>query len=158
MKKILINLVLFFSGLGIGGIIVKKRIGQSIEIERRYSNKHLSLFKMMSQWVRIKQEGKKIESYFERENIKEIAIYGMSYAGRALVEELAGSKIAVKYAIDRNANNILSDIDIIEPEDLFDKVDAIVVTAIQSFEEIKKTLSEKIDCPILSLENILYEI
>ena len=37
---------------------------------------------------------------------KEIAIYGMSYLGERLADELAGSDITVKYAIDRNADNI----------------------------------------------------
>ncbi len=36
-------------------------------------------------------------------------------------------------------------------------VDAIVVTAITFYDEIKEELSRKIDCPIISLEDILYE-
>jgi hypothetical protein len=37
-------------------------------------------------------------------------------------------------------------------------VDAIVVTAITFFDEIEEKLSEKIDCPIISLDDILYEV
>ena len=43
-------------------------------------------------------------------------------------------------------------------EDDLKPVDAIVVTAITFFDEIKEKLSEKIDCPIISLEDILYEV
>jgi hypothetical protein len=44
------------------------------------------------------------------------------------------------------------------PEDSLKEVDAIVVTAIASFDEIKGNLSSKVDCPIISLEKILFEV
>ena len=34
-------------------------------------------------------------------------------------------------------------------------MDAVIVTAITFYEEIEEMLAEKMDCPILSLENIL---
>ena len=55
-------------------------------------------------------------------------------------------------------NNLFSVIDIVSPEDDLETVDVIVVTAITFYEEVKEQLSEKLDCPIISLEDILYEI
>ena len=43
-------------------------------------------------------------------------------------------------------------------DDTFPKVDAVVVTAITFFDEIKMELSKKLECPIISLEEILYEL
>ena len=43
-------------------------------------------------------------------------------------------------------------------QDQLTEVDAVVVTPIVFFNEIEKELSEKLDCPIISLEDILYEI
>ena len=43
-------------------------------------------------------------------------------------------------------------------DDDLEEVDAVVVTAITFFDEIEEKLSQKIDCPIISLEDILYEI
>ncbi len=38
------------------------------------SDKHLALFKMMNQWVKVKQEGKNIASFFEKNGYNKIAI------------------------------------------------------------------------------------
>ena len=43
-------------------------------------------------------------------------------------------------------------------DDLLGDVDAIVVTAVTFFDEIEAALSEKIDSPVISLEDILYEV
>lgn len=122
------------------------------------SDKHLALFLMMNQWVKVKQEGKNLASYFEQNEYQKIAIYGMSYAGETLVEELKDSNIEVKYGIDKNADSMYIDVDVLTIEDDLESVDAIVVTAITFFDEIEEKLSEKMDCPIISLEDILYEI
>lgn len=82
----------------------------------------------------------------------------MSYAGETLLTELRESEIQVIYGIDRDLNRVHSDIDMFTMEDSLQKVDAIVVTAITFFEEIAKDLSSKVDCPIISLEDILYEV
>ena len=68
------------------------------------------------------------------------------------------SGIEVKYAIDKNANSIYSDLEVYLPEDGFPDVDVIVVTAISFFDEIYDLLVGKIDCAIVSLQDILYEL
>ena len=82
----------------------------------------------------------------------------MSYAGERLLEELKDSKIDVKYGIDKNADGIYSDIELVTMEDKLETVDAIVVTPIFFFDQIEEELSKKISCPIISLEDILYEV
>ena len=64
----------------------------------------------------------------------------------------------VKYGIDKRAENIYADFDIVTPDSQLDKVDAIVVTSITFFDEIEEMLSVKIDCPIISLEDVLYQV
>ena len=44
------------------------------------------------------------------------------------------------------------------PDDELEPVDVIVVTAIYYFDEIEDMLSEKVDYPVISLEDILYEV
>lgn len=122
------------------------------------SEKHLALFLMMNQWVAVKQEGKNLADYFEKQGYKSIAVYGMSYAGERLLEELKGSDIQVQYGIDKNADNIYMDVNIVTMEDELKPVDAIVVTPIFFFDDIEEELSQKIDCPIISLEDVLYEV
>lgn len=162
MKKGIISIISALIGAAAGGtagaLATSKAMGETVAKEQKMSNKHLALFLMMNQWVLVKQEGKNLASYFEKNNYRKIAVYGMSYAGERLLNELKGSGIEVAYGIDQNADGIYSDIKIVTKEDALEPVDAIVVTPVFFFQEIEKDLAEKVDCPILSLEDILYEV
>ncbi len=113
---------------------------------------------MMNEWVRVKQEGKNLDSYFNRNGYHKIAVYGMSYAGETLINELKGTDIEVAYGIDRNADSIYADIDVVVPENVQNDVDAVVVTAIAFYDEVEEMLSRNVSCPVISLEDILYEM
>ena len=158
MKKGIVGVMSLLVGAAGGAIGVGKVTGAKINDRQQLANKHLSLFLMMNQWVKVKQEGKNLASYFERNGYKKIAVYGMSYAGETLIEELNGSNVEIAYGIDQNADTIYADVDIVTMKENLDEVDAIVVTAITFFDEIEEKLAEKVDCPIISLEDILYEV
>lgn len=142
------------AGTGITGSIMEKSIKRNSDM----SDKHLALFLMMNEWVKVKQAGKNLAEYFEKNEYKKIAVYGMSYAGETLLDELSESDIEVAYAIDKNANSIYLDIETVTLDADLREVDAVVVTAITFFNEIERKLKEKLKCPIVSLEDILYEI
>lgn len=158
MKKTGISLLSALTGAVLGAGAVGKVTGGEISKARKMSGKHLALFLMMNQWVKVKQEGKNLAAYFERKGYKRIAVYGMSYAGETLVDELEGTGIEVIYGIDRNADSIYTDVDVVTMDEDMDKVDAVVVTAVTFFDEIERQLSEKMDCPVISLEDVLYEV
>ncbi|MCX4339236.1 MAG: hypothetical protein OSJ72_06280 [Lachnospiraceae bacterium] len=155
MKKGLISVLSALTGAAAGAAAVGKVTCESIDKAKAMSDKHLALFLMMNQWVKVKQEGKNLAEYFEKNGYKKIAVYGMSYAGETLLDELKGGDITVAYAIDKNADAIYADVDVVSMDDKLEEVDAIVVTAITFFDEIEEKLSTKIDCPIISLEDIL---
>ena len=162
MKKELKSLVSVLAGAAVGGIIAAGAVGKISGDEtaraRQMSDKHLALFKMMNQWVKVKQEGKNLSTYFENNGYRKIAIYGMSYAGETLIEELRETNTEVAYGIDQNAGRLYAQVDIVTLEDTLKKVDAVVVTAITFFDEIEEKLSKLVDCPIVSLEDILSEL
>lgn len=162
MKKGTISVISALTGTLVGAIAgagaVAKVTGESKNKITQLSNKHLELYLMMNQWVKIKQEGKNLVSYFEKNGYKKIAIYGMSYAGETLINELRDSGIEIAYGIDRNADSIYADVDVFSIEDTLENVDAVVVTAITFFDEIEEKISTKLDCPIVSLQDILYEM
>lgn len=158
MKKGMVVVLSTIGGAAAGFVAAGKVLGKQVTHNKKESDKHLSLFLMMNHWVKIKQAGKNLVSYFEQEGYQEIAIYGMHYAGETLAEELQGSNVKVKYGIDKNADRAYMDFDIVNPNGSLDKVDAIVVTPITFFNEIEQMLSEKVDCPIISLEDIVYQI
>ena len=116
------------------------------------------LYMAFDQWLRIRQEGRTLVEYFEKWNYKTVAIYGMKELGERLYDELEGSGITVRYIIDKNADLIYANVDVVTPDEKLDPVDVIVVTALYYFDEIEEMLSERVDCPIISLEDILYEV
>lgn len=158
MKKNIICGFALLAGTSIGFVIENVIENRKKCDIRKMSDKHLKLFLMMNQWVRVKQRGKKIENYFKKNGYKRIAIYGLSYAGETLLDELKNTEIQVAYGIDKNIDGVYADIEIFSADDKLEEVDAIVVTAITFFSEIKENLSKKINCNIVSLEDILYEI
>lgn len=116
------------------------------------------LYMAFDQWLRIRQEGKTLAEYFIKNNYKTVAIYGMKELGERLYDELQNSGVTVQYIIDKNADTIYADVDIVTPDDELAPVDVIVVTAIYYFDEIEEMLSGKVDYPVVSLEDILYEV
>lgn len=158
MKKSVISILSVLAGAAAGAGAVGKKEKTKINQIKSTSDKHLALYMMMNDWVHIKQKNKSIADYLEKHGYKKIAIYGMNFVGETLLSELENTNVKVKFAIDKNASTIYSDVDVILPEDTFEEVDAVIVTPITFFNEIEEKLSEKVDCPIISMDDILYEL
>lgn len=158
MKKGVISVLSTMVGAATGAGLTAKQIAKEVKRQKELADKHLALYLLMNQWVKVKQEKKSIADYLKNNGYREIAIYGMNYVGETLLNELAGSDIKVKYAIDKNADNIFMDIDVVLPDQILDEVDAVIVTPITFFDEIEELLEKKINCPILSVEDILYGV
>lgn len=158
MKKSIMRILSLLTGIIGATVVTKEVMGKRLNIQMHYAKKHLDLFLMMNQWVKVKQKGKNLSSYFENNNFKRIAIYGMSYVGETLVEELEDTGIEVAYGIDRNADEIFHFVKIVPAKGELEDVDAVIVTAVSFFDDIRDMLCEKLECPIISLEKILYEV
>ena len=158
VNKVLSTLAGAAAGAAAGGIAARSVSSKKIkELLDGHAKVH-ELYMAFDQWLRIRQEGKTLVEYFERNEYKTVAIYGMKELGERLFDELEGSVIEVRYIIDKNADAIYADVDVITPEDDLEPVDVIVVTALYYFDEIEEMLSDKVDYPIVSLEDILYEV
>ena len=145
-------------GVAIPCFFITKLQQNCINRWKNEAERNRGLFLLMEQWINIKQEGKNLKSYFEKNNYKRIAVYGMSHVGLRLIKELKESGIEIVYGIDRNAANIYADIKLVTMDDDFEAVDAIVITPIDGFEDICDALSKKINCSFLSIEDIVNEI
>ncbi|MCX4342802.1 MAG: hypothetical protein OSJ53_02790 [Kineothrix sp.] len=154
MKKSIISALTMVAGGIIGASAVGKIRNDKAEKIQEKSNKHLALFLMMNDWVKVKQEGKNLSSYFKKHRYERIAVYGMSYVGETLVNELMDSEIELVYGIDQR-DGLYSYINILSVDSSLPEVDAIVVTAITFFDEIEKVLRDKVSCPIISLASVL---
>lgn len=116
-------------------------------------------FRLLNHWLEIKHEGKSIASYFEEIGYKHIAVYGMAELSTRLSEELEGSSVTIDYGIDRDISCSMARIkEVYYPEDPLPEVDAVVVTPYSSFKSIKAVLERKLECPIISLEEIIWSM
>lgn len=146
------------AGVAVSAATVGKKKSEKINKKQQLANKHLAIMKVYDEWLNVRQDGKSLVQYFEKQGYKNIAIYGMSYLGERLVKELQDSDVKVQYGIDKNAENIYSSVEVMNLSGDLPKVDVIVVTAVFFFDEIEEELAGMVDCPIISLEDIVYEV
>ena len=116
-------------------------------------------FQLLNHWLELKNEGKNLVTYFEDMGYHHIAIYGMSELANRLCEELEGSSVRVDYGIDRDIACTIGRMDTVYfPEDDLPETDVIVVTPYSSFDVIKGILEKKVNCPIVSLEDVVWSV
>lgn len=116
-------------------------------------------FQLLNHWLEMKGEGKSTVNYFEEMGYHHIAIYGMADLAIRLSEELEGSSVIIDYGIDKDISCSLSRIEeVYSPKDSLPKTEAIVVTPYAVFEEIKEELEQKVHCPIISLEEVVWSM
>ncbi len=136
--------------------LLKDKYTVASRIDCGQERKAWRMFYNSQKWLQIYHEGKTLEKYFVDNNWKTIAIYGMGHFGCCLYDELEDTSIKVKYAIDQNFECMKEILEIKKPDDELEYVDVVIVTAIHDYDEIKEKLSQKVKCPIVSLEEIIY--
>ena len=110
---------------------------------------------VLADWFEIKKENISFDKWLLHKGINKIAIYGFGLLGKCLYHELKHSKVEIACIADRNANNISSEIGCVLPTEICE-VDAIVITAIDSYDEIESDLMKMYDTEILSIEDVIY--
>lgn len=158
MKKGIIAALSTIGGAAAGAVVIGKMQGKALEQKTAKVDKFKSYYNMLNQWLILKQEGKMLTSYFKEKGYYKIAIYGMGEMGSRLYDELRNTEIKVAYAIDSNAESIYSELEIHTMEDNLENVDAVVVSAIFAFFEVEEKLREQLNCPVISLEDVVYKI
>jgi FlaA1/EpsC-like NDP-sugar epimerase len=150
------------AGAVVSAAVILKIKNKIINQEINKTNKFRGYYDLTNKWISIKNEGKSLSQYFKDQNYKKICIYGMGELGIRLLEELKDSEIEVAFAIDKNAGSTNAEIDIYDNEEISDEflndIDIIVVTAIFAFDEIEEQLREKISCPVISLEDVVFSL
>ena len=116
-------------------------------------------FQLLNHWLEIRGEGKSTADYFQEMGYHHIAVYGMAELAIRLSEDLEGSLVHIDYGIDRDISCSQARIsEVYSPEDNLPETDAIVVTPYAAFGEIRKVLEGKVNCPVVSLEEVVWSI
>ena len=158
-KKALIMLLTSLVGSVTTAYVVNCHKNRQLNTVQKQAGTLLDHYRLLNHWLEIKNEGKSVASYFEDMGYSHIAVYGMAELGNRLMEDLKGTSVCVDYGIDRDISCSIARIgEVYFPEDELPKVDAVVVTPYTAFKSIKSQLEEKVKCPIISLEEVVWSV
>lgn len=153
------------TGITIGlsfGILIAitfiKKLYHALNAEYQEKDKFRGYYMILEDWLAIREEGISLGEYFIDNHFNSIAIYGMGNLGKRLYDDLKDTDIIVEYGIDQHYGGKFKDIEIKGKNERLKRVDAIVVTPIFAFDSIKSELVKIADCPIVSLEEVIYPL
>ena len=113
---------------------------------------------LTNQWLIVRQNGYSVSEFLAEKQMCRIAVYGMGLYGRHLIRELQHSDVVIEYGIDCKKMKPYQGICIRQPAEILGNVDAVINTVIWDHDNIERQLSVKVDCRIVNLEDIIFEI
>lgn len=146
------------------GVDIREEIHQIRLKEQQYQESYQYFDKtyknngVLRDWFLLHIQGKKVSEYFNHSHYQHIAVYGMAELGQFLVAELRNFGLDVKYGIDRRAGTVAAEIPVLTLEDELPLVDVVIVTAVYYFNQIADSLKDRLECPVISIEDVLYSI
>lgn len=146
------------AGIAAGWMITKKKYKKEVEWRDARIDKFKNYFDLTNEWIRLKNQGIRLEKFFMDNGWSEIAIYGMGELGNRLAEELKNSSITVKYAIDRKTGMTHPEIEVLELGDTLPPVDVIVITPFFMYDVIEEELMDLVSYSIVSIEDVIFFI
>ena len=134
-----------------------KQLSLNMFMKRKNESKELyvSYFRLLEKWMRVREENRNLIEYFYKNDYKNIVIYGLGKMASHLFFDLKDSDVKVIGAIDKGAINKFEEYPVVTIDDDIPKADCIIVTTTYDYENIKEQLVSKVDCPIISLMDIV---
>lgn len=127
--------------------------------KKAVDDKNKRYLQLFDKWMILTERGDTIKKFFMEKKIKEIAIYGYGNIGKHLITQLSDSDINIKFVIDRRKDSIIvNSIPCYQPSDNLPSVDAIVITPICEYTEIKNVLKEITSAELISIEDMIYDL
>lgn len=148
----------FAAGVGIGSFIAYTLTKYFEPRREEKTDKFKSYYNMLNMWIELEEKGRTVDVLLREAGYKRIAVYGMGNMGKRLCKVLRGTSVEVLYGIDSYAGGDFMGVEIKSAEDFLPEVDSVVVTIPFAFAEIKNKLEKKTECPVVSLEHILFEV
>lgn len=120
-------------------------------------NRFEIFYHILARWLSVRQKKRTLVAYFQDNFISEVAVYGMGALGERLMDELEDTPIRVSFAIDRMAEDkkakglTVYGLD----ETNYPKTELLIVTPVHDYWGIVELLQDRINAPIVSLEDIV---
>lgn len=125
--------------------------------EQMKQRMHKKTINLLDRWLSLKENGINPATFLEKQGYRSVAIYGLGVFGRQLVTEIEKTDVTIAYIVDKNSD-IETKYEIKSVDTTLEEVDAIVISVHSDFNNMYKDLRKKVTCPILSIEELLYEI
>lgn len=139
------------AGAAIDRICVRKVLEEKNDrIEKTQAN-----LLILEEWLALYRGGCSVADVLRDRGFLSVAIYGMGILGNHLYQELDRSSVQVKYIMDRRTVKGVYHGKICGAEEKVSGVDAIIVTPVYQFEEIKKQIQKSNDVQVISLRDLL---
>lgn len=156
MRCIISDMLFLLIGLTCGIVFMIYRCGYILENSKKRADKFLSYFKLMDQWLSCKEQDYQFTKYFDENNIKSVAIYGMGKIGNHLKYELEKGGITLSYVIDEGKKLNYGEEEYYSLKDNLPMVDVVIVTPVNEYKEIKKKiLDNNRMLNVISVEKII---
>lgn len=117
--------------------------------------KYKQFYRILNNWMILKEKNYSIADYLKYKGYSTIAIYGFMALGNHLYQELVNSDVKISTIIDRREGLKCKGIDIVTPGCEIINVDAIIVTPVCEYVEIKRNLGAFTNAHILSIEEVV---
>lgn len=105
--------------------------------------KYKLFYWVLTRWMKLKTQGISVTDILRGRGFGKIAIYGFAEIGQLLCRELRQDGLEVFYIMDRKVcESGYEDIPVYYPKAGLPKVDAVVVTAVYYYDEIRVDLTE----------------
>lgn len=130
---------------------------QIIESLIEVIHKQERIIKIYEKWIELKINEGTILEFILKNEFKKIAIYGIGSLGRSLCRELEllRQSVEIAYIVDKNPEVEYENYMFYTMQDELPEVDVMIITPIAFYEEIVLELAQKVNCPLLSLEDII---
>ena len=121
-------------------------------------SKFQKMFFVYDDWINLQEQGWYMHQYLKGIGVGSAAVYGDSYIGKRLYQNLSNNGIEVRYFIDRNAAYLEEEIPVYQPQKELPPVDVILISLVEGIEEIKKDLRVLTKGRVYSVAEILAEL
>lgn len=135
----------------------KTKSSDTLDAIKRAYEKKQKYYQLLNSWLTNNEHHKKIEHVLNALEIKNIAVYGMGDFGKHLVEECKNSSIKILLTFDQKSEFLQMEDPSKYINENYCNIDAVVVTPVMEYKEIRVYLKKIFDVPIISLEELIAE-
>lgn len=130
-----------------------------IEKEESLQNSLMAInkkYNIINKWYSLAEKDILLADYLDICGYKDIAIYGLGVMGNHLISDISKSTLNILYGIDQKADNKAFDFAVYTLQEDLPRADVIVVALAGNCDEVIDSIQNKVDVPVISLEELLY--